>query len=120
MKPWTVPAHTLRGHRHFRGPLKTVVLALSNPTANSEDIPEDVYRWTDGRALVATGSPFADVEWAGTRYPVGQGNNAFSFPGLGRGVLTPFIEGPTQNAPHPALVGRNGERNLQPTHASLR
>jgi malate dehydrogenase (oxaloacetate-decarboxylating) len=65
-----------------------VVFALSNPTANSEAIPEDVYRWTDGRALVATGSPFADVEWAGTSYPVGQGNNAFIFPGLGLGVLT--------------------------------
>jgi len=65
-----------------------VVFALSNPTANSEAVPADVYRWTDGRALVATGSPFDDVEWGGTCYPVGQGNNAFIFPGLGLGVLT--------------------------------
>jgi malate dehydrogenase (oxaloacetate-decarboxylating) len=65
-----------------------VVFALSNPTANSEAIPADVYRWTDGRALVATGSPFDDVEYNGTLYPVGQGNNAFIFPGLGLGVLT--------------------------------
>ncbi|MCI0570166.1 MAG: NAD-dependent malic enzyme [Myxococcaceae bacterium] len=64
-----------------------LVFALSNPTANCEAIPADVYRWTDGRALVATGSPFADVEHAGTSYPVGQGNNAFIFPGLGLGVL---------------------------------
>jgi malate dehydrogenase (oxaloacetate-decarboxylating) len=65
-----------------------VVFALSNPTANSEAVPADVYRWTDGRALVATGSPFDDVEFNGTLYPVGQGNNAFIFPGLGLGVLT--------------------------------
>ena len=51
-------------------------------------VPEDVYRWTEGRALVATGSPFNDVEFQGTCYPVGQGNNAFIFPGLGLGVLT--------------------------------
>ncbi|QSQ20899.1 NAD-dependent malic enzyme [Pyxidicoccus parkwayensis] len=65
-----------------------VVFALSNPTANSEAIPADVYRWTEGRALVATGSPFDDVEYEGALYPVGQGNNAFIFPGLGLGVLT--------------------------------
>ena len=64
-----------------------VVFALSNPTANSEAIPEDVYAWTDGRAIVATGSPFPDVSFKGSRYPVGQGNNAFIFPGVGLGVL---------------------------------
>jgi len=65
-----------------------VVFALSNPTANSEAVPEDIYRWTEGRALVATGSPFEDVMWDGAAHPVGQGNNAFIFPGLGLGVLT--------------------------------
>lgn len=65
-----------------------VVFALSNPTANSEALPEDLYRWTEGRALVATGSPFEDVMWDGAAHPVGQGNNAFIFPGLGLGVLT--------------------------------
>ena len=64
-----------------------VVFALSNPTANSEAIPEDIYRWTAGRAIVATGSPFDDVLFEGAHYPVGQGNNAFIFPGLGLGVL---------------------------------
>lgn len=64
-----------------------IVFALSNPTANSEAIPEDIYRWTAGRAIVATGSPFDDVLFEGTHYPVGQGNNAFIFPGLGLGVL---------------------------------
>jgi len=64
-----------------------VVFALSNPTANSEAVPADIYRWTEGKALVATGSPFDDVEFGGSRHPVGQGNNAFIFPGLGLGVL---------------------------------
>lgn len=64
-----------------------LVFALSNPTANSEAIPADIYRWTNGRAIVATGSPFADVEFEGTRHPIGQGNNAFIFPGLGLGTL---------------------------------
>ena len=64
-----------------------VVFALSNPTANSEAVPEDIYRWTGGRAIVATGSPFDDVLYEGKHYPVGQGNNAFIFPGLGLGVL---------------------------------
>jgi len=64
-----------------------VVFALSNPTANCEALPEDVYRWTNGKAVVATGSPFADVSYGGKSHPVGQGNNAFIFPGLGLGVM---------------------------------
>ncbi|HYO55193.1 MAG TPA: malic enzyme-like NAD(P)-binding protein [Archangium sp.] len=46
-----------------------VVFALSNPTANSEAVPADIYRWTQGKALVATGSPFEDVEWARATTP---------------------------------------------------
>lgn len=64
-----------------------LVFALSNPTANSEAVPDDVYRWSEGRAILATGSPFPDVAWEGSRHPVGQGNNAFIFPGLGLGTL---------------------------------
>ena len=64
-----------------------IVFALSNPTANCEVDPADVYRWTDGKAIVATGSPFPDVRHDGKPYPVGQGNNAFIFPGLGLGVM---------------------------------
>ena len=64
-----------------------VVFALSNPTDNSEAVPSDVYQWTDGQAIVATGSPFPDVEFGGVLHPVGQGNNAFVFPGIGLGAM---------------------------------
>ena len=64
-----------------------VVFALSNPTANCEAVPADVYAWTEGRATVATGSPFDDVDFQGLRHPIGQGNNAFIFPGLGLGIM---------------------------------
>ena len=64
-----------------------IVFPLSNPTVNSEAVPEDILRWTDGRAIVATGSPFPDVDHEGQRFVIGQGNNAFIFPGLGLGAV---------------------------------
>jgi malate dehydrogenase (oxaloacetate-decarboxylating) len=66
---------------------RPVVLPMSNPTPLSEAVPADVIRWTNGRALVATGSPFGDVDYQGTRYVFGQANNALIFPGLGLGVI---------------------------------
>ncbi|AZI42602.1 NAD-dependent malic enzyme [Deinococcus psychrotolerans] len=64
-----------------------IVFPLSNPTANVEAQPADVLTWTNGAAIVASGSPFADVELSGVTYPIGQGNNAFIFPGLGFGAI---------------------------------
>ena len=62
---------------------RPVVLPLSNPTSKSEATPRDLLSWTDGRALVAAGSPFPAVERGGRRYSVAQANNAFIFPAIG-------------------------------------
>jgi malic enzyme len=66
---------------------RPVVMPLSNPTSKSEAIPADVLEWSAGRALVATGSPFDDVERGGKRIRIGQANNAFVFPGVGLGTI---------------------------------
>lgn len=66
---------------------RPLVLPLSNPTANCEALPEDIYTWTEGKALVATGSPFAPVHYGGSEYLIGQCNNVFVFPGVGLGIL---------------------------------
>ena len=64
-----------------------VVFALSNPSSRVEATPADILSWSDGRAIVATGSPFAPVSWKGAPRPVGQANNVFIFPGVGVGAV---------------------------------
>jgi len=65
---------------------RPVIMPLSNPTAKAEAVPADLLAWTDGRALVATGSPFDPVVHDDVTYRIAQANNALVFPGLGLGV----------------------------------
>ena len=62
------------------------IFPLSNPTSKTEAFPGDILRWTDGRAIVATGSPFDQVSLNGVNYEIAQCNNAYAFPGIGLGL----------------------------------
>jgi malate dehydrogenase (oxaloacetate-decarboxylating) len=64
-----------------------VILPLSNPTSKSEATPADLMKWTDGKALIGTGSPFPPVEVGGSKLRISQTNNSYIFPGLALGIL---------------------------------
>src|SRR5512134_3039851 len=66
---------------------RPIIFALSNPPARAEANPADLIAWTDGRALIATGSPFGPVTHKGVTYVVAQVNNAMLYPGLGLGAV---------------------------------
>ncbi|WP_242309241.1 oxaloacetate-decarboxylating malate dehydrogenase [Bacillus cereus group sp. BfR-BA-01331] len=66
---------------------RPIILPMSNPTPLAEAKPADLIEWTEGKALVATGSPFEPVTYNGVTYVIGQSNNALIFPGLGLGTI---------------------------------
>ena len=76
---------------------RPVIFPLSNPTSRSEATPSDLMQWTDGRALIGTGSPFAPVNWEGRQIPIDQTNNSYIFPGLGLGILSVSARRVTDN-----------------------
>ncbi|HEY8518735.1 MAG TPA: NAD-dependent malic enzyme [Gammaproteobacteria bacterium] len=95
---------------------RPVIFPSSNPRSNSEARPADLYDWTDGRCLVATGSPFPDVVHRGRRYRVGQGNNVFIFPGLGLAAIAADARKVTNgmtNAASKALAAQVTDEELE-------
>ncbi len=66
---------------------RPIVFTLSNPSSRVDAEPADVLDWSDGRAVIATGSPFAPIEWQGSERHIGQANNVFIFPGVGLGAV---------------------------------
>lgn len=71
--------------RHVERP---IIFPLSNPNEKSEAIPRDLLNWTEGKALIATGSPFDDVDYQGETFPISQCNNYLAFPGIGLGLIS--------------------------------
>lgn len=76
-------------HQHCSQP---VIFPLSNPSKQVEALPEQLIHWTQGKALIATGSPFQPVDYQGVLYPIAQCNNSYIFPGIGLAVVAAGIE----------------------------
>ena len=76
---------------------RPIILPLSNPTAKSEATPADILQWTEGKSIVATGSPFAPVTINGETLSISQCNNSYIFPGIGLGVIASSAKRVTDN-----------------------
>lgn len=114
-----------RMHSHCANPF---VMPLSNPTSKVEATPQEILEWTEGQALVATGSPFQPVELNGKAYPIAQCNNAYIFPGIGLGVVASGANRVTdnmfmtasRNLAEQSPLGVNGEGALLPPLGDVR
>ena len=96
---------------------RPVIFPLSNPTTRSEASAEDLIRWTAGRALVATGSPYAPVSYEGGTIPIAQCNNVFIFPAVGLGVVA--AASPTSDRRDDAGRGPSAGRTVTGPHRSV-
>lgn len=76
---------------------RPLIFPLSNPTSRMEAMPADVLEWSNGKALVATGTPVPPIHYGGTTYTIAQANNALVFPGIGLGVI---VAGATRLTPN--------------------
>ncbi|MBS64548.1 NAD-dependent malic enzyme [Salinisphaera sp.] len=112
-------------HRHCSNPL---VMPLSNPTWKVEATPEEILDWTDGQALVATGSPFDPVAVGDEKRPIAQCNNAYIFPGIGLGVIATgaahvtdgMLMAASQALADNSPLGTTGEGALLPALSDVR
>jgi malate dehydrogenase (oxaloacetate-decarboxylating) len=106
---------------------RPIIMPLSNPTSRSEARPQDLADWTEGRALVATGSPFAPMQVGGASIPVGQCNNIYIFPGVGLAVTAvratrvtdAMITAAATAVGDAATIRRDPHGTLLPDHAQL-
>lgn len=84
-QPGLIDEEIVRGMASYTA--RPIIFPFSNPTSKAEAVPQDIYAWSEGKALVATGSPFAEVTWNDQKFPISQGNNVFIFPGVGLGAI---------------------------------
>ncbi len=98
---------------------RPIIFPLSNPTPLAEATPEQLLNWTGGKALVATGSPFDDVEVDGVTFKIGQANNAALYPGLGLGAIACRASKITDEMIHAAARAVAGEADLTLPGAAL-
>jgi malate dehydrogenase (oxaloacetate-decarboxylating) len=119
---------TSTAHRAFTEPIvramaagvdRPIIFPISNPTERIEAMPADLIRWTDGRALVATGIPVAPITHGHVTYSIGQANNALLYPGLGLGAVTARARRISDGMLHAAAEAVGGLVDVTTPGASL-
>jgi len=98
---------------------RPIIMPLSNPTEKIEAMPADVIAWSKGKALVSVGIPVAPFHYEGTRYEIGQGNNALLYPGLGLGVIVSGAERVSARMIRAAAEAVDSQVDPRPAGSSL-